>query len=213
MKKNKRILVLFGILLSAYLFLYAHEFEIQTRTDFWVILTEFVISIVLVILILLIKAEWWVKFFGFVALMAFLFILLPKSGLWQYSLNKYVNKNGSEYIKFANEISKIGDERLTYVSCFNGSVNSRPRLDSIENDLFKKSICNYIEDLDCVEVCLDKSKGKFLFVMSRFIDNGYGLLYCESNLEIEQIVNERINGLEITGVVKAQDGWYCVSFT
>ena len=49
--------------------------------------------------------------------------------------------------------------------------------------------------------------------MSRFIDNGYGLLYCKHDGTFEQILNERINGLQITSIVKAENNWYYVSFT
>jgi len=37
--------------------------------------------------------------------------------------------------------------------------------------------------------------------------------YCKENLEIDEIFDERIGGLEIASVVKVDEYWYYVSFT
>jgi hypothetical protein len=213
MKRNKTILATFGILFMVYLFLYANEFQIRTRTEFRVILAELVIGLAMIVLLLLVKTKWWIKLISTICLIAILMFGLPITGLWQHSLKKYVAEEKSEYINLAKQIDVFDNENLTYVSCFNNQINSQPKLNSIEIESNKKPFCELINNLDCVEVSLDKSNNKYLFVMSRFIDNGYGLLYCKSNLEIEQIFSKRINGLEITSVVKVEKGWYYVSFT
>ncbi len=196
-----------------YLFLYANEFEIRTRTEFWVILTKIVIGLTMIILLLLLKTKWWNKLISAICLIVIIMFGLPKTGLWKYSLKKYVAEEKSEYIKLVNQIDEFDNKYLTYVSCFNNQINSRPKLNSIEIESYKKQFCDLINNLDCVEISLDKSSNKYLFVMSRFIDNGYGLLYCKNNLEVDQIFSKRINGLEITSVVKVEKGWYYVSFT
>jgi hypothetical protein len=213
MKKNKIILSIFGILFLVYLFLYANEFEIRTRTEFWIIPTKMMIALILIFLLIILKAKWWLKLLSVIAFVGFTIFGLPQTGLWKYSLNRYVEKEKSEYINFVNEIDKISAKNLSYISCQNEQINSRPKLDSMEIVIVSKSICKFIDELDCVEVSLNTKKSKYLFVMSRFIDNGYGLLYCKDELNIDKIYDERINGLEITSILKVENKWYYVSFT
>ena len=54
-----------------------------------------------------------------------------------------------------------------------------------------------------------------LFGLSRFIDNGYGIaLIFEDKLEkIRKEERYKINGLEITSIVKIKEDWYYISFT
>jgi len=145
MKRNRIILSIFGILLIVYLFLYANEFEIRARTEFWIILTEFVVALTLIILLLFLKTKWWFKLLSISGLTVGIIFGLPKTGLWKYSLKKYVTKEKTEYIKLANQIDKFGNENLTYVSCYNNQINSRPKLDSLEIKPFKESLCNFIK--------------------------------------------------------------------
>ncbi|HMS66896.1 MAG TPA: hypothetical protein PKD18_02110 [Saprospiraceae bacterium] len=150
---------------------------------------------------------------SFIIFIWFLLDGLSLTGLWKYSLYRYVEKEKVEYVKFAKEIDKISNKNLEYISCFDNEINSRPSLDSSEEESIKEPICNYFKMLDCVEVSLDRSEGKYLFVMSRFIDNGYGLLYCKNEIDIDSIYNERINGLEVRSVVKVDKHWYYIGFT
>ncbi len=214
MKKNNVILLLLGMLFLLYLYLYANEFEIRVRTEFWIILAEMIVVLIMMILLLILNVEWWLKLVSLISFVVFLVFALPRTGLWNYSVKNYVEKEKSQYINFVNEIDKIEKERLSYISCRNNQITSRPKLNSIDIEGVSNSICEYIQRLDCVEVSLSRKANKYLFVMSRaFIDNGYGLLYCKEELNIEEIFDERINGLEITSVSKVDEHWYYVSFT
>lgn len=167
----------------------------------------------MIILLLLLNKKWWLKLFSIIAFVGFLIFGLPQTGLWKYSLNKYVDKEQSNYINFVNEIDKIKEKNLSYISCYDDQLISRPKLDNMEIAIIRNSICKYKKDLDCVSVSLNKKKNKYLFVMSSFIGNGYGLLYCKEELNRDEIFSERINGLEIRSVVKVNEKWYYVSFT
>lgn len=62
---------------------------------------------------------------------------------------------------------------------------------------------------------IDKNNDLVLLSMSRFIDNGYGLAWIEDD-KIDKIITERryrVNGLEITSIVKIKENWYYISFT
>ncbi len=213
MKRNKILLSIFGIFFLLYLYIYANEFEISTRTEFWIVSTKMIIVLVMIILLLLLNKKWWLKLFSIIAFVGFLIFGLPQTGLWKYSLNKYVDKEQSNYINFVNEIDKIKEKNLSYISCYDDQLISRPKLDNMEIAIIRNSICKYKKDLDCVSVSLNKKKNKYLFVMSSFIGNGYGLLYCKEELNRDEIFSERINGLEIRSVVKVNEKWYYVSFT
>lgn len=213
MKRNKIISILFGILLLIYLFLYANEFEIRTKTNFWIILTNWGIVLILSILILLIQSKWWIKLLFLVSFLGIMMIGIPKTGLWQYSLIRYVQKEHSEYLNFVKEIDKIEIDNLSHIGCYDDEIISRPSLNPLKSLPFNKSICEHLDNLDCVAVALDKSKDKYLFVMSSFIGNGYGLLYCKKRANIDNLFKERIDGLELTNVVVVNKNWYYVSFT
>lgn len=209
MKRNRVILIILGILFLIYLSFYANEFSIRTRTNFWIIPTRITLILLSIFLLLLLRIKWWIKLLFLNIFIGFILFIIPRTGLWKYSLRKYVEKEKREYIKFANEINKIDVSNLTYLSCHNKKINTRPKLDEFQIENMSNSVCQYFEKLDCIEVSLNKEKGSYLFIMSRFIDNGYGLLYSKK----ESIVNKRMNGYQITSMVKAENNWYYVSFT
>lgn len=213
MKINRRILIIFVFLFLVYLCFYAFEFEIRTRTDFWIIPTQILISASLFILIFFLRMKWFLKLVICLGFIYVLFIGLSQTGIWKFSLKRYVRQEKENYLKLVNEIDKTNEQRLSYVSCFSNEINLRPKLNYKENSEIFEAICKQIMEVDCLEVSLNKETGKYLFVMSRFIDNGYGLLYCKHDGTFEQILNERIDGLQITSIVKAENNWYYVSFT
>lgn len=213
MRRNTIILSIIGILFLVYLFLYANEFEIRTRTEFWITLTEFLVALLIFVLLLFLNSKWSVKLIGFIALAVFMMFVLPRTGLWRYSLGNYVSKEKSKYIELADDIDAINEDKLSYISCYENQLSSIPKLNDEQIESIKDKICSSIGNLDCVEVVMQKSKGQYLFVMSRFIDNGYGLLYCKNDIGTNGIFSERINGLQITSVSSIENNWYYVSFT
>lgn len=213
MKNNKTLLSIFGLLFLVYLWLYANEFEIRTRTEYWIFSTKVILFLIMSVLILLLQKIWWLKLISMIGFIGILIFGLPQTGLWNYSLKKYVAKEKSNYFNFVSEIDKIEEKKLSYISCADGKINARPKLDSIKIALVYPTICQYITELDCVEVSMNKRRDKYLFVMERFIDNGYGLLYCKKELDLSDIFTERINGLEIRNIIKVEKNWYYVSFT
>jgi hypothetical protein len=65
------------------------------------------------------------------------------------------------------------------------------------------------------KVEIDKNNDLILLTFYRFIDNGYGIAWVNEE-KVEKIKTEtryRINGLEITSLVKIKDNWYYLSFT
>jgi len=172
-----------------------------------------VFALTITILLLFFKARGWIKTLSFIIFIWFLLDGLSQTGLWKYSLNRYVEKEKAEYVKFAKEIDKIQNKNLDYISCFDNEINSRPSLDSSEEESIKEPICNYFKKLDCGEVSLDRSEGKYLFVMNRSMDNGYGLLYCKFEIDIANIYDKKINGKKVINVVKVDKNWYYIGFT
>ncbi|NUN99607.1 MAG: hypothetical protein HUU01_03215 [Saprospiraceae bacterium] len=214
MKRNNIILTIITFLLCLHVMVYLFEFEIRTRTEYWITLIETTIVSLALILIFFLKTEWWKKLLAIFGLPALLIFGLPYTGLWKFSLKKYVKNEKINYLVLAGKIDQLNKSELTYISCFeDGRLNTRPKLDKETMTNGWKSICSEFQNTDCVAIAIQKDKNYYLFIMSSFIGNGYGLLYCNDNPHSDEIINIQINGYEITNVIKVENNWFYVSFT
>ena len=188
--------------------------HLNLRLEHWTILIEIAIVFLVLILILFLKIEWWKKHLAIVGLPALIIFGLPYTGLWKFSLKKYVKNEKLSYLALSNKIDKLKEDELTYISCFkDGRLNTRPKLDTETMISAQEGICPEFQKFDCVSVAIQKEKNYYLFIMSTFFGNGYGLLYCKDDPPRNEIIDAQINGYEITGVIKVENNWFYVSFT
>ncbi|MFM9946610.1 MAG: hypothetical protein ACKV1O_01600 [Saprospiraceae bacterium] len=214
MKTNNVILTAITFLLGLFLILYAFEFEIRTRTEYWVTLIEMAIVLLALILILFLRIEWWKKLLGILGLPALIIFGLPYTGLWKFSLKKYVKNEKLNYLTLANKIDKLKEDKLIYISCFkDGRLDTRPKLDQKTMINGQEDICPEFQKLDCFAVAILQEKNYYLFIMSTFFGNGYGLLYCKDDPRSDKIIGARIDAYEITSALKVENNWFYISFT
>ncbi len=210
MKKNKVIAILIGISLIAYLAIHALEFKIKINSPYWTVFAKLGLALLITIAPLTLKVKWTNRI-GLSTLMALILVfLIPKLGIWNISLNQYVNNESDKYEKYIVLHNNELDQRVKYLSCRDGELFTKPKLDEESSNA---SVCESFEKLDVNEVFINQTNSKYLFAMHRFIDNGYGLLYTKESFVREEFYKERVNGLQLTSIKKVRENWYYVTFT
>ena len=83
----------------------------------------------------------------------------------------------------------------------------------IFSGLNKQLLIQFLKNSEIKEI--EKNQFGTLFIMSRFIDNGYGLFHAtpENIAKLLETKRFRINMYDVTGYTKIWENWYYLSFT
>ena len=129
--------------------------------------------------------------------------------LWKISTARYIKSVMNKYEKEINSFI----EREDYSSIMYQGENKIYDKDREGTLLASDYYSSFFKNTDFIQV--EKNEDLILFVMYRFIDNGYGLgLINEENFEkIKKQKRYKVNGLEITGMTRIFGDWYYISFT
>ena len=129
--------------------------------------------------------------------------------LWKVPTRKYANELYKDNDRAINLILQQDSIRRMYIKPFNGLIaeNLSYGIDSVLlNDSERKLIESFIKTTDIIEI--EKCEFGVLFIMRRFIDNGYGLFFVtqEQQEMIENLERFRINGYDVIGFSKITNG-------
>ncbi len=201
MKKNqfKLLLLLLGII--SVLYLTAYGFELRIQTTLWILLIKFILILFTLILFLFFRMKWIYKLIGIGALVFFYIYVIPASGLWKFSLNRYVRINGDEYENCVQGIQEIDTSGISYFSCSEQNEMDFSWTDDslkLAKKISYSKACSILNSLESNEVFINSKNHLYLFALSRFIDNGYGILFSSDGLSEKSIIENRIAGLDIT---------------
>ncbi|WP_127345043.1 hypothetical protein [Ancylomarina longa] len=168
-----------------------------------------------IILSLIIVRNWIPKLIT-IGLIVIFSILQGQLNLWKIPTRKYAIELYKDNDKAINLIIQQDSIRKIYNRPLDGLIveNFRYGVDSVLlNASERKIIESFIKTTDIIEI--EKCEFGVLFIMRRFIDNGYGLFFVTKE-QLEKIEKEerfRINGYDVTGFSKITNGWYYLSFT
>ena len=136
--------------------------------------------------------------------------------LWEVSAERYVE---SEMPKYKEEINSLIERKDYSTIYYRGNekvfiLDRSSQLDTLllsDNEI--QFYSSFFNKSDFIQV--EKNRELILFIMYRFIDNGYGLgLISDENFEkVKKQKRYRINGLEITGMTRISGDWCYISFT
>lgn len=168
-----------------------------------------------IILSLIIIRNWIPKLIT-IGLIVIFSILQGQLNLWKIQTRKYAIELYKDNDKAINLILQQDSIRRIYNRPLDGLIveNLQYGVDSVLlNDSERKIIKSFIKTTDIIEI--EKCEFGVLFIMRRFIDNGYGLFFVtkEQLEKIEKVERFRINGYDVTGFSKIANGWYYLSFT
>lgn len=158
----------------------------------------------------------WISKLITVGLVVLFSLLQGQLNLWKVPTRKYAIELYKDNDRAINLILQQDSIRRIYNRSLNGLIveNLDYGIDSVLlNDSERTLIESFIKTTDIIEI--EKCEFGVLFIMRRFIDNGYGLfLVTQEQLEkIEKEEQFRINGYDVTGFSKITNCWYYLSFT
>lgn len=208
-KSHKKQLLFILILILSKSLIQLFEFPNSLKFS---LLRASLFLIALIIALIFIK-NWKFKLITILFIVVFS-IFQGELNIWKIPAKKYVNSIETEHKEAYNFL--ISQQTIQSVSS-----NSKREilLNHKQSDTFhisefhKKEIKKLILSTEIKEI--EKNDLGVLFILSRFIDNGYGLFYVTNKDFINKFQSEiiNINGLQITGISKISDSWYRVSFT
>jgi len=136
--------------------------------------------------------------------------------LWEISAERYVESEMTKHKEAINSL--VEREDYTTIHFRNNEkvylLDRSSKLDTLLlSDDEIQFYTSFFMESDFFQI--EKNEELTLFIMYRFIDNGYGLgLIRDENLEeIKKQKRYRINFLEITGMTRISGDWYYISFT
>jgi len=210
--ENKGNLIFLAILMLTKSIIQLFDFP----TSIWLLILRIVIFISIIILSLIIIRTWKYKFLT-IGLIIILSLGQGELNLWKIPARKYVFKLLKEHDKPINLILKHDSILTIYyrpqdeLVITSGSNCKKDSTSFSESD--RQLFIQFFESTDVIEI--EKNQFGTLFIMSRFLDNGYGLFYAtqEQIQLIKQSEHFDIDGYDVTGYSKIRDNWYYLSFT
>jgi hypothetical protein len=205
--RNILLSLIIVILISGRLYLESISFNDKTPNEVYRVL----IVVICFILLFFYKAKLIWKFCLFFAYCSLLYAI-SLLGAWKIGAKDFISKNETS-------LDNI-DSRLSFDS-INSYLVRRP-FDSIlvkdrngENFAIKKELkedlISFNSQIGFFEIEIEN--GLKMIILSRFIDNGYGLIKLNTE-QIEMLKKQRrINGYTIKGISDIKDGWYYIWFT
>ena len=209
--ENKWKLILILLLLLTKSGLQVYNFP----SSMWFAVLRFGIFITAIIISLIIIRKWIPKLIT-IGLIIGISIFQGQLDLWKFPARKYTTELYKEHHVAINLILHQDSIRRIYNHHLQGLIveNQEYEVDSILlNETERNIIQTFIKTTEIVEI--EKSEYGVLFILSRFIDNGYGLFFVteEQLKEINELDRFRINGYDVKGYSKITNGWYRLSFT
>lgn len=212
MQRNKWNLIFLATLLLTKSIVQLFDFP----TSNWLLLLRVGIFITTIILTIIIIRPWKFKLLT-IGLLIIISLGQGQLKLWKIPANKYVLELYKKHDKPINFVLSHDSIRTIYYRHQDGLAiysGQRNRIDSISfTDADRQLIIEFLKTTDVIEI--EKNQFGTLFIMSRFIDNGYGLFYStqEQIKLIEKSERFNINGYDVTGYSKICDNWYYLGFT
>jgi len=172
------------------------------------------IFILAIIIALTIIPKWYLKLITVIAIILFS-LMQGELKLWKIPAKRYVIEFEKEYDKTMSQINEndslrsciMRPEGLLFIKV------DHNRDTVLLSDPNLHYLVSVIKDSDVIQI--EKTEHVTLFIMSRFIDNGYGIcIITEENMKkIENEDRFRINGYDVTGFTHLKGNWYYLSFT
>jgi len=211
-QKNKWNLIFLAILLLTKSIIQLFDFPPST----WLVIARIGIFITAIILSLIIIQTWKYKLLT-IGLIVIFSLGQGQLQLWKIPTRKYAFELFKEYDKPINIVLRNDSIRTIHYRHQDGLVitmGHKYKNDSISiSNADRQLIIQFLTTTDVIEI--EKNQFGTLFIMSRFIDNGYGLFYAtQEQIElIKKTERFNINGYDVTGYSEIGDNWYYLSFT
>jgi hypothetical protein len=188
-------------------------YDFPSSYGFWFLRIGIFLTAVILSLIMI---RNWISKLITIGLIIIISLLQGQLNLWKVPTRKYAIELYKDNDIAINLILQQDSVRRIYKRPLDGLIveNLEYGIDSILlNDSERTLIESFIKNTDIIEI--EKCEFGVLFIMRRFIDNGYGLFFVtQEQLErIEKKERFRINGYDVTGFSKIANGWYYLSFT
>ncbi len=211
-QKNKWNLIFLAILLLTKSIFQLFDFP----TSNWLLIIRIGIFIAAIILSLIIIRTWKFKLLtiGLIIIFSLGQGLLK---LWKIPAKKYVFELYKDHDKPINIVLRNDSIRTIDYRPVDGLIITFGQKYEVDSILFSDSDRQLITQLLKTTEIIEIEKNQFgtLFIMSRFLDNGYGLFFATQE-QIEMINKTKrfnINGYDVTGFSKIWDNWYYLAFT